>query len=67
MKYCRRCIAVSEARWSVRRLSFGAMLCSWSVEVVGEVHRVRGSGSALLHSLGFVVLFSMSSCTGVAR
>ena len=24
------------------------------------------AGSALLHSLGFVVVFSMSSCTGVA-
>ena len=44
VKYCRRCVAVSEARWRVRCLPFGAVLCSWSVGVVGEVRPVRGSG-----------------------
>ena len=43
VKYCRRYVAVSEARWCVRRLSFGAVLCSWSVGVVGEGRRVCGS------------------------
>ena len=41
VNYCRRCVAVSEARWRLRRLSFAAVLCSWSVGVVGEVCRLR--------------------------
>ena len=44
VKYCWRCVAVSEARWRVHRLAFGAMLCSWSVGVIGEVRPVHGSG-----------------------
>ena len=28
VNYCRRSVAVSEARWLVRRLSFAAVLCS---------------------------------------
>ena len=37
VNYYRRCVAVSEARWLVRRLSFATVLCSLSVGVVGEV------------------------------
>ena len=37
VNYCRRCVAMSEARWRLSRLSFAAVLCSWSVRVVGEV------------------------------
>ena len=41
VNYCRRCVAVSEARWLVRRLSLGAVFCSSSVGVVGEVRPLR--------------------------
>ena len=41
MNYCRRCVAVSEARWRLCRLSFAAMLCSGSVGVMGEVRRLH--------------------------
>ena len=41
VNYCRRCVAVSEARWHLRCLSFAAMLCSWSVGVLGEVRHLR--------------------------
>ena len=44
VKYCRRCVAVSEARWPLRRLLFGAVFCSWSVGGVGEFRPVHGSG-----------------------
>ena len=41
VNYRRRCIAVSEARWRLRRLLFAAMLCSSSVGVVEEVCHLR--------------------------
>ena len=41
VNYCRRCVAVSEARWFVRCLSLGAVFCSSSVGVVGEVRPLR--------------------------
>ena len=41
VNYCRRCVAVSETRWLVRRLSLSAVFCSSSVGVVGEVRRLR--------------------------
>ena len=44
VKYCRRCVAVSEGRWPLHRLLFGAVFCSWSVGLVGEFRLVRGSG-----------------------
>ena len=38
---CHRCVAVSEARWLVRRLSLAAIFCSSSVKVVGDVRRLH--------------------------
>ena len=35
------CLAGSEVRWLVRRLSVGAVFCSSTVGVVGEVRRLR--------------------------
>ena len=36
VNYCQRCVAVSEARWLVHRLSLGAVFCSLSVGIVEE-------------------------------
>ena len=41
VNYYRRCVAVSEARWLVHRLSLAAMFYSSSIGVVGEVRRLR--------------------------
>ena len=65
VKYCRRCVAINEVRWRIRRLAFGAVLCSWSVGVVGEVRRTWKRVRHFSILLVFVELFSMSSCTGV--
>ena len=35
------CVGDSEARWLVRRLSVGAVFCSSSIKVVGEVRQLR--------------------------
>ena len=41
MNYCRRCVAVTEGRWLVRRRSEGALFCSSTVGVLGEGPRLR--------------------------
>ena len=41
VNYCLRCVAVTEARWLVRHLSLGAVFCSSSVGVVGEVRPLQ--------------------------
>ena len=41
VNYCRRCVAVTEARWLVRRTSLGTVFCSSSVGAVGEVRPLR--------------------------
>ena len=41
VNYCRRCVAVTEGRWLVRRRSEGALFCSSTVGVLGEGPRLR--------------------------